>query len=112
MKAQLKFFILLTFTHSHLLWIAHSIAGKVRFRPAMPWILECRSIINQENAGSVSSLYLDFSTITAFVLVGSYAARPVVQDPSYKHDLCFTSLPVDHVTGPLCKSPALLLAGM
>ena len=82
MKAQLKFFILLTSTHSHSLWIAHSIAGKVRFRPAMLWILECRSIINQENAGSVSSLYLDFSTIIAFVLVGSYVSRPAVQDAS------------------------------
>ena len=30
MKAQLKFFILLTSTHLHSLWIAHSIAGKVR----------------------------------------------------------------------------------
>ena len=82
MKAQLKFFILLASVHSQSFWIAHSIAGKVRFRPAMLWILECRSIINQANAGSVSSLYLDFSTITAFVLVGSYVSRPAVQDAS------------------------------
>ena len=82
MKAQLKFYILLTSDHSQSFWIAHSIAGKVRFRPAMLWILECRSIINQANTGSVSSLYLDFSTIIAFVLVGSYVSRPAVQDAS------------------------------
>ena len=82
MKAQLKFFILLASVHSQSFWIAQSIAGKVRFRPAMLWILECRSIINQANAGSVSSLYLDFSTIIAFVLVGSYVSRPAVQDAS------------------------------
>ena len=82
MKAQLKVFILLASDHSRLFWIAHSIAGKVRFRPAMLWILECRSIINQAIAGSVSSLYLDFSTIIAFVSVGSYMSRPAVQDAS------------------------------
>ena len=82
MKAQLKLFILLASDHSQSFWIEHSIAGKVRFRPAMLWILECRSIINQANAGSVSSLYLDFSTIIAFVLVGSYVSRPAVQDAS------------------------------
>ena len=84
MKAQLKFFIVVVLIsdHSQSFWIVHSIAGKVRFRPAMLWILECRSIINQAIAGSVSSLYHDFSTITAFVLVGSYVSRPAVQDAS------------------------------
>ena len=82
MKAQLKFFLLLTFTHSHSLWIVHSIAGKVGFRPAMLWILQCGSIINQANAGSVSSLYHAFSAITACVLVGSYMSRPAVHDAS------------------------------
>ena len=80
MKAQLKFYRWITSDQGGSFWIAHSIAGKVRFRPAMLWILECRSIINQANAGSVSSLYLDFSTIIAFVLVGSYVSRLAVQD--------------------------------